>query len=72
MKKRGLSATAFVADCFAVAKEVLGGKMLWFRLVRSYARDPGGDGPDIGRVVFPYYESGKVITGPMESRAAGK
>ena len=53
-------------------KEVEGGKILSFRLLRRYMKDRKEKGPDVQRVVFPYYEFGKVITGPMESRQAEK
>ncbi|HEY1123876.1 MAG TPA: hypothetical protein VGE67_19820 [Haloferula sp.] len=53
-------------------KKVADDKILRFRLFRGYMRDSKGKGPDVMRVVFPYYEFGKVITGPMESRAAEK
>lgn len=52
------------------AKEVEGGKILRFQVVRGYVKDRNGKGPDVQRVVFPYFEFGKIITGPMESRPA--
>jgi hypothetical protein len=53
-------------------KKLRGDKILRFRLVRSYMQDRNGKGPDVRRVVFPYYEFGKIITGPMEAKDAAQ
>ncbi|WP_341405548.1 hypothetical protein [Luteolibacter soli] len=47
------------------------GEVYRFRLFRTWVKDrrEGGD-PEVERVVYPYYEFGRIITGPMESRAA--
>ncbi|MCW1926245.1 hypothetical protein OKA05_27070 [Luteolibacter arcticus] len=53
-------------------KDKGGGKLLRFRLVRCWVKDRREYGPDVERVIYPYYEFGKIITGPMKSHTAGE
>jgi hypothetical protein len=49
------------------------GELHRFRLVRTWVKDwREKQGPIVERVVYPYYEFGKIITGPMQSRPAGE
>ncbi|MCW1887446.1 hypothetical protein OKA04_22105 [Luteolibacter flavescens] len=49
------------------------GELMRFRIVRTWVEDrrsPGG--PEVERVAYPYYEFGKIITGPMQFHVAGR
>jgi hypothetical protein len=49
------------------------GELSVFRLVRTWAKDRREKpGPMVERVVYPFYEFGKIITGPMQSHPAGE
>ena len=48
------------------------GELHRFRVVRTWVKDRREHGPIVERVVYPYYEFGKIITGPMQSRPAGE
>ena len=48
------------------------GELHRFRVVRTWVKDRRERGPIVERVVYPYYEFGKIITGPMQWRPAGE
>lgn len=53
-------------------KENQSGKLLRFRLVRTWVKERRDLSADVERVVYPYYEFGKVITGPSEDDSPSK